>query len=66
MKKKTFVLIGTLDTKGEESLYVKKLIEKDNHRVITIDMGTGARGKLVFPPNYPREEVAKAGGSDMK
>jgi len=29
-------------------------------------MGTGVLGKLVFPPNYPREEVAKAGRSDMK
>jgi uncharacterized protein (UPF0261 family) len=64
--KKNIALIGTLDTKGEESLYIKNLLEKNNYRVITIDMGTGARGKLVFPPDYSREEVAKAGGSNMK
>lgn len=64
--KKNIVLVGTLDTKGEESLYVKNLIEKNNYRVTTIDVGTGWRGKLVFPPNYPREEVAKAGGSSIK
>lgn len=29
-------------------------------------MGTGARGELVFEPDYPREEVARAGGSNMK
>ncbi|RJX26776.1 MAG: UPF0261 family protein [Dethiobacter sp.] len=63
---KNIVLIGTLDTKGEESFYVKNLLEKNNYRVISIDVGTGARGKLVFPPDYPREEVSKSGGSDMK
>jgi len=60
------VLIGTLDTKGEESLFIKKMIENNNFRVITIDMGTGARGKLVFDPDYSREEIAKAGGSSMQ
>jgi uncharacterized protein (UPF0261 family) len=28
-------------------------------------MGTGARGELVYPPEYPREEVVKAVGSSM-
>ena len=50
METETFILIGTLDTKGEEFLYVKKLIEKEKHRVITIDMGTGARGEAGFSP----------------
>ncbi|MBS3917470.1 MAG: Tm-1-like ATP-binding domain-containing protein [Deltaproteobacteria bacterium] len=66
MKKKTIVLVGTLDTKGEESLYIKNLIEKNNYQVTTIDVGTGWRGELVFPPDYPREEVAKEGGSNME
>ncbi len=63
---KNIVLIATLDTKGEESLFIKKLIEKNHYRVITIDMGTGARGKLIFLPDYPREEVAKAGGEQYE
>ncbi|MBS3917475.1 MAG: Tm-1-like ATP-binding domain-containing protein [Deltaproteobacteria bacterium] len=64
--KKNIALVGTLDTKGEESLYIKNLIEKSNYQVTTIDVGTGWRGELVFPPDYPREEVAKAGGSNME
>ena len=62
---KNIVIIATLDTKGEESLYVKKLIEKMGYRAISIDMGTGVRGELVYPPEYPREEVLKAAGSSM-
>jgi uncharacterized protein (UPF0261 family) len=64
--KKNIVLVATLDTKGPESLYVKKLIEKKGHKVISIDMGTGARGELLYPPDYPREEVVKAVGSSME
>lgn len=64
--KKNIVLVATLDTKGPESLYVKKLIEKKGHTVISIDMGTGARGELLYPPEYPREEVVKAVGSSME
>lgn len=63
--KKHIVLAATLDTKGAESLYVKNLIEKKGHRAISIDMGTGAGGELVYPPEYPREEVVKAVGSSM-
>jgi len=64
--KKSIVLAATLDTKGPESLYIKKLIEKKGYRVISIDMGTGARGELLYPPEYPREEVVKAAGSSME
>lgn len=63
--KKHIVLAATLDTKGAESLYVKNLIEKKSHRVISIDMGTGARGELVFPPDYSREDVVKVVGITM-
>jgi uncharacterized protein (UPF0261 family) len=64
--KKNIALVGTLDTKWEESLYIKDLIEKNNCQVTTIDVGTGWRGELVFPPDYSREEIAKAGGSNME
>jgi uncharacterized protein (UPF0261 family) len=64
--KKTIALVGTLDTKGEESLYLKNLIEKNNYQVATIDMGTGWRGKLIFSPDYPPQEVAKAAGSSIE
>ncbi len=64
--KKNIVLVATLDTKGSECLYLKKLIEKKGRKVISIDMGTGARGELLYPPEYPREQVVKAVGSSME
>jgi uncharacterized protein (UPF0261 family) len=64
--KKNIALVGTLDTKWEEFLYVKDLIEKNNYKGTTIDVGTGWRGKLLFAPDYAREEVARAGGSNME
>jgi uncharacterized protein (UPF0261 family) len=60
------VLLGTFDTKGIEFLYVKDLFEKNKDKVLTIDVGTGARGDLIFSPDYPREEVVKRGGSTMQ
>lgn len=63
--KKTIALVVTLDTKGEESRYVKELIEGGGYKVIVIDVGTGARGSLLFPPDVPREEVAQAAGVTM-
>jgi uncharacterized protein (UPF0261 family) len=64
--KGTIVFPATLDTKGQESQYIKNLIKKNGYNVITIDVGTGARGDLLFPPDYPREAVAKAAGSSME
>lgn len=62
--KKHIVLIATLDTKGPECLYIKNIIEKQ-YQLISIDMGTGARGELVYLPEYPRETVVGAVGSSM-
>jgi uncharacterized protein (UPF0261 family) len=59
------VLLGTFDTKGVEFLYVKGLLEKNKDKVLTIDVGTGVRGELIFAPDYPREEVVKKVGSSM-
>jgi len=64
--KKNIVLVGTLDTKGEEYLYVKDLIEKNGYMVTTIDVGTGYRGKLMFSPDYSREDVAERGKSTVQ
>ncbi|GAB6908273.1 conserved hypothetical protein [Desulfosarcina cetonica] len=62
--KKKIVLIATLDTKGKESLYLKNIIEKE-HQLISVDMGTGARGSLVYPPEFTNEDVVTAAGSNM-
>jgi uncharacterized protein (UPF0261 family) len=56
--KRNIVLVGTFDTKWEEFVYVKTLMEKNNYTVTTIDVGTGYRGTLCFSPDYSREEIA--------
>ncbi|MGD0231192.1 MAG: Tm-1-like ATP-binding domain-containing protein [Syntrophorhabdales bacterium] len=63
--KKNIVLVGTLDTKGEESLYVKNVLEQNGYMVTTVDVGTGYRGTLAFSPDFSREDVAARGGSTM-
>jgi uncharacterized protein (UPF0261 family) len=64
--KKTIVMVATFDTKGQECLYVKNLMIKNGYTVITIDVGTGVRGELVFASDYPKEAVVKVGGSSME
>lgn len=62
---KIIVLVASLDTKSEESKFVKDLLESQGVRVITIDMGTGLRGRPVFVADYPAEEVANAAGTTI-
>jgi uncharacterized protein (UPF0261 family) len=61
---KNIVIIGTLDTKGEEALYLKELIQRRGHHPLVIDIGTG--GKVSFQPDFSREEVALATGRTLK
>ncbi len=61
---KTIVIVGTLDTKGEESKYVKELIERRGHKTIIID--NGMLGEPLFQPDISREEVAEAVGTNLK
>ena len=60
---KDVMLLGTLDTKGEEYGYVKDKIVERGHKVIVID--TGVLGQPTLPPDISREEVAKAGGTTI-
>ncbi|NIN67715.1 MAG: UPF0261 family protein [Anaerolineae bacterium] len=58
------VVVSTLDTKGEETSYLKELIEKRGHRAILVDVGMGAEPDLT--PDITSDEVARAGGGDIK
>lgn len=59
----TIAVIGALDTKGNEFLFVKKEIEKRRHTAFVIDVGiVKAPG---FAPDVTADEVAKAGGSSL-
>lgn len=60
---KTVVVMGTLDTKGEEIGYVKNSIERRGLKTIVID--TSLLGLPSFPPDISQEEVAQAAGTNM-
>lgn len=60
---KTILLIGTLDTKGAEYLYVRDLIARRGHRVLTIN--TGVIGEPTFASDFTAAQVAEAGGSSL-
>ena len=60
---KTVVIVGTLDTKGEEFAFIKKLIEQEGLETLVVDFGV--MGKPAFTPDVSREEVAAAAGGDL-
>ncbi len=64
MKKKTIVLVSTLDTKGSEAAFLKALIQERGHRVILLDTNTG--GEPAFHADISSEEVAKAAGAEIE
>lgn len=60
---KTVVILGTMDTKGEEFSYVKRLIEGHGINTLIVDSGVLEEPKL--KPDVYREEVAKTGGKSI-
>ncbi len=61
---KTVLLIGTLDTKGEEYAFVRELIEARGVQVMVMDLGTV--GEPAFIPDISAGEVAQRGGSSLE
>ncbi len=61
---KTIVMPVTLDTKGEETQYLKEQIERKGHKTIVIDVGV--LGKPLFKADISREKVARIGGKSLK
>ncbi len=65
MTEKTILLIATFDTKEDEALFLKKCIEEQGCRVLTLDAGildSPTRTK----PDINREEVALKGGMSLE
>jgi uncharacterized protein (UPF0261 family) len=60
---KTVVIVGALDTKGQEFVFVKNLIEKKGFQTLVVDFGV--LGEPLFTPDVARHEVALAGGGDL-
>ena len=60
---KTIAVLTTLDTKGDESQYLREQIEALGGRALLVDMGVvGAPGARA---DVTREEVAAAGGTSL-
>lgn len=60
----TVLLIGTLDSKGEEFAYVRELIHARGLRTLVVD--AGVLGEPTFTPEVSAAEVAAAGGGDLQ
>jgi uncharacterized protein (UPF0261 family) len=56
----TVVLLGTLDTKGEEHAYLRRRLEAADVATLLVDVGTGAPPTV--EPDISRTEVAAAAG----
>jgi uncharacterized protein (UPF0261 family) len=59
----TVVLVGTLDTKGEEYAFLRARLSDAGLRVVVVDVGT--LGPPRTPADVAREEVAGAAGIDL-
>src|SRR5579884_4010406 len=57
------LLIGTLDTKGNEVQFVRDLLNQA--RVATLVIDAGVLGPPAFPPDVPREQVYEAAGTTL-
>lgn len=60
---KTVVLIGALDTKGDEFAFVQGLVESMGVDTLVVDFGV--MGEPGFAPDVTRQVVAAAGGGDL-
>jgi uncharacterized protein (UPF0261 family) len=58
----TIVLVGTLDTKGQEYAFLRDRIAEAGARVVLVD--AGVMGAPQVDADVPREEVARAAGAE--
>ena len=63
MPKKTVVIVGSLDTKGDEFAFVEGLIKAEGLNTLVVDFGV--MGEPTLEPDITRDEVTKAGGGDL-
>ncbi len=60
----TILLVATLDTKEEEAIYLKKVIEERGCNVVLLDAGILSSPRKI-EADITRKEVAKAGGTPI-
>jgi len=61
---KTVLLIGTLDTKGKEYLYLREKFEEEGIRPLLMDVSC-KRSSIEFSPDVSCEDVARAAQTDF-
>ena len=64
LMRKTILLIGAFDVKGEEYQFVRNLIEAQGYKTMSMNCGILGSTKL-FPVDVENDEVAAAGGGDI-
>jgi uncharacterized protein (UPF0261 family) len=62
--RKSILIISSLDTKGQEVEFLKRLIEQRGQQTILLDMST--IGESPIPAGITCEDVARAGGVSMQ
>ena len=63
MTSNTIVVVGTLDTRGDEVQYLKTEFEKKDHQALVIDVGV--MGQPMCAADYAKEQVAEKGGKTL-
>jgi uncharacterized protein (UPF0261 family) len=64
MGKKSVIVLGTLDTKGEEIQFLKQQLERKHCRTIIIDVSMG--GQPLFKADVEPAEIARLGGKTIE
>ncbi len=59
----TVLIVGTLDTKGAETAFLKEQIEQRGNAVVVMDVGV--LGEAPFVPDILRSEVAAAAQEEV-
>jgi uncharacterized protein (UPF0261 family) len=60
MAAKNILVLGTVDTKGEQILFLKDRITRRGHRAIVVDLSMG--GEPLFRADITPQEIAQAAG----
>jgi uncharacterized protein (UPF0261 family) len=60
---RTVVLLGTLDTKGNEYAFLRERLRERGVEVVVVD--AGVRDPVGLEPDIARDEVARAAGADV-
>ena len=60
----TALIVATMDTKGQETMYLADCLKTEGIAVSIMD--AGIRGQCPVPVDIPREKVAQAGGKSLE